>query len=193
MQRPWSTHGARGETEAQGGPDSPWSHSRQYRLRSPHTHTPITLPSPGCLLPSAKASSRGWEPQVVWKHIPHCLGSHGWLPRPRPPTAEGCHPFSLHLICLKTMKKNHSHLSALAATVIYSFHQSPLPWLAPRFPPKRPKARVGDGATLSQLMGCTFRVRSGDDAPALSLWREGSVHITDHCCVTSGNSRHLSV
>lgn len=105
--------------------------------------------------------------------------------------AEGCHPFSVHLICLKTTKKNHSRLSASAATVIYGLHQSPLPPLAPSFSPELPKAGPGRWSDTEPANRVHFHRQSGDYA--LSLWREGSVDITDHCCVASGNSCHLSV
>ena len=128
---------------------------------------------------------------------PHCPGSHGRLPWPQASHAEGCHPFSVHLICLQTVKKNHSRLSASAAAVIYGLHQSPLPQLSPSFSPKLPKAECGaggvDGARPGQLAGRTFRDGSGDDVPAVSLWREGGVDVTDHCRVASGGSCHLSV
>lgn len=96
-----------------------------------------SFPSLGCLLPSAGDSNLGWDSKVCWPR-----GSQ-LAPQTQPLTAKGCHPFSVHLICLKTMKKNHSHLFASAATVIYGLHQSPLPRLAPSFSPKLPKAGVG--------------------------------------------------
>lgn len=103
------------------------------------THTLVPLPSHdsfpslGCLLPSAGDSSLGWESKVCWPRRSQLA------PQTQPLTAKGCHPFSVHLVCLKTMKKNHSHLFASAAAVIYGLYQSPLPQLAPSFSPNSPR------------------------------------------------------
>lgn len=125
LQGPWSTHRARAETEAQRGPDVPWSHSQQHRPEPPHTHPCFPLPchdsfpSLGRLLPSAADSSLGRESKVCWSRRSRSAS------QTQPLTAKGCHPFSVHLICLKTMKKNLSRLFASAAAVIYGVHQSP--------------------------------------------------------------------
>lgn len=114
-----------------------------------HTLVPLpchdSFPSLGRLLPSAADSSLGRESKVCWSR-------RSWsASQTQPLTAKGCHSFSVHLICLKTMKKNLSRLFASAAAVIYGAHQSPLPQLVPSFSPKLPKAGVGgDEAIPSQ-------------------------------------------
>lgn len=134
LQRPSSTPCTQGETEAQRGPDIP-CHTISSTVPCHLTHTLVPSSAQAASHPLQRTGAWGGSPRSPGM-CPPLPGSHGSL------TAKGCHPFSVHLIYLKTMKKNHSRLSASAATVIYSLHQSPLPRLAPSFSPKLPKAGV---------------------------------------------------
>lgn len=188
--------GPDGEAEAQRGPDLPWSHSPLHKPRPPDTQPPAPLLS--WRLPRSRLSptlSGCEQPGLgVRGRLEMCsppLGQSWPAPHPAPGLSQpaGCHPFSVHLICLQTMKKNRPHLSVSATAMIDGLHQTPYPkgtLLLPQTPQGR-RSRVG--MLLTQLPGSIFRDHSAPSLPALSLWRD---NITNLCCAGSGNACDLS-